>query len=112
MTGTVQAAPEERSFVILSQRDGRFTVNASKATIRQLGRVVNFDAVKPGQVVTAFGTRTAGQLTAEEVCICPPTPEPGQWRAPQHQPGDHRHGDHARERAKADGQSRRMGSSP
>ncbi|HOM80728.1 MAG TPA: hypothetical protein PLU39_00400 [Armatimonadota bacterium] len=77
VTGTVQAAPEGRSFVILSQRDGRFTVNARNATIRQLGRVVNFDAVKPGQVVTAFGTRTAGQITAEEVCICPTTPEPG-----------------------------------
>lgn len=77
VTGTVQASPDGRKFVILSQRDGRFTVDASKATVRERGLVVGFDVVKPGQVVTAYGSRTTGQITAQEVCICPTTPAPG-----------------------------------
>jgi len=74
MTGTVQSAPKNRQFTILSQLQGHFTVDASKAQFRQFGRVVSPSMIKPGQVVTAYGTRTGGRIKANEVCICPATP--------------------------------------
>ncbi len=77
VTGTVQAAPTGQTFTILSQRDGRFTVDATGALTRRLGRTVNFDEVQAGRVVTAYGERTDDRIRAAEVCICPTMPEPG-----------------------------------
>lgn len=77
VTGTVQSDPSGRRFVILSQRDGRFMVDATGARIRDLGRNAAFSQVKAGRVVTAFGTRSGNTIRAEEVCICPTTPKPG-----------------------------------
>lgn len=65
-TGTVSGAPAGKTFT-LSITKGTYTVDASKARIRDHGKFAKIDVIKPGAKVTVVGTLSGSSLTATSV---------------------------------------------